>query len=176
MRKLRAILGMCRAVVILYSEIVLVSKVKLLFEGCLTVAMLASALLVLLFGFPNSSLIKDVILCIVFTNMATATYDLYRVSIRLAQINRFSFNKKPVSAAFFLYIFLSKTDRETIPGDLDEEFATVILPTFGPFRAWLWYWVQVIRTIAYRNAVCRWVLIGGGAFKIGEWLAHKIRG
>jgi len=58
---------------------------------------------------------------------------------------------------------------------LDEEFATIILPKFGAPRASVWYWVQAIKTIAYRNVLCRWLLIGGGIMKVGEWITHKIQ-
>jgi hypothetical protein len=85
--------------------------------------------------------------------------------------------KKPsTSATFLLYLFLPKDDRETLLGDLDEEFATVILPKFGPFRAWLWYWVQTLSAVAYRNALCRWLLVGGGILKVGEWVTQRLRG
>ena len=94
-------------------------------------------------------------------------------SVRLAL--KSSSARRPNFASFLLYLLLNKSDRETIPGDLDEEFTTVILPAFGPGRAWLWYWVQAIRTIAYRNILCRWLLIGGGILKVGEWITLRIR-
>jgi hypothetical protein len=75
----------------------------------------------------------------------------------------------PLSASFVLAVFLSKADRETIPGDLDEEFETTILPKFGSRRARFWYWAQVIRTIAWRNPLCRWLLVGGGLIRALEW-------
>src|SRR5438128_743136 len=95
--------------------------------------------------------------------------------IKLYRTQRLRYKpQRPTSAAFLLHLFLSKSDRETIPGDLDEEFAMVILPKFGAPRAWLWYWVQAIRTIAYRNLLCRWLLIGGGIAKVGVWITHRI--
>jgi hypothetical protein len=65
-------------------------------------------------------------------------------------------------------------DREIIPGDLVEEYVTIILPKFGKRGAYFWYWFQVIRTIIYRNRVCRWLLAGGALMKIGEWLRGQI--
>jgi hypothetical protein len=84
--------------------------------------------------------------------------------------------KPPKTATFLLYLFLNKTDREVLPGDLQEEFAVSILPQFGHVRAWLWYWAQVFQTIAYRNPVCRWLLIGGSVAKVGEWITRKMIG
>jgi hypothetical protein len=84
--------------------------------------------------------------------------------------------KPPISASFLLSLLLKRSDRLTILGDLEEEFATTILPTYGRRRASIWYWFQVVRTIGYRNLFCRWLLIGGGVFKIGEWISRKIGG
>lgn len=53
----------------------------------------------------------------------------------------------PKGAEFVLYLLLSKEDRESIPGDLQEEFIEVILPRFGRRRASVWYWTQVVRSI-----------------------------
>jgi hypothetical protein len=53
----------------------------------------------------------------------------------------------PKLAAYLLYLFLSKHDRENIPGDLAEEYETIILPEFGLRRATLWFWKQVFCSI-----------------------------
>src|SRR5690242_18220056 len=45
----------------------------------------------------------------------------------------------PKPAAYLLYLFLSKHDRENIPGDLAEEYETIIVPEFGLRKAKLWY-------------------------------------
>jgi hypothetical protein len=50
----------------------------------------------------------------------------------------------PRRAEFLLYFVLPTEDRECIPGDLAEEYATIILPKFGPRRAKVWYWKQVV--------------------------------
>lgn len=55
-------------------------------------------------------------------------------------------SRPPSSAEFLLYLCLGSSDRETIPGDLLEEYRETILPKFGPRRAHLWYWVQVLRS------------------------------
>ena len=99
---------------------------------------------------------------------------LYCVVVMIAKLTKFT--PKVISksyAEFLLYLVLSKEDREPIPGDLDEEFTTSILPKFGASRACLWYWLQVIRTVAYRNVIFRWLLIGGGIFKIGHWITRN---
>jgi hypothetical protein len=53
----------------------------------------------------------------------------------------------PKFADYLLYFFLSKHDRENIPGDLAEEYETIILPDFGLRAAKVWYWKQVICSI-----------------------------
>ena len=82
----------------------------------------------------------------------------------------------PASASFLLYLFLNKKDRQTIPGDLQEEFQTTILPQFGPRRAKLWYWSHTLTNIAYRNPIIKWALAGGGILKLTDWLIRRISG
>jgi hypothetical protein len=53
----------------------------------------------------------------------------------------------PRTAEYLLYLFLSKDDREAIPGDLEEEFRRTILPKFGRLRAVIWYWKQTLWSI-----------------------------
>jgi hypothetical protein len=73
----------------------------------------------------------------------------------------------PMGACFLLALILSKADREVIPDDLVEEFTTSILKEYGVRRARFWFWTQTVRTIATRNPICRWVLVGG-LLRIGE--------
>jgi hypothetical protein len=68
---------------------------------------------------------------------------------------------------------LGKADREIMRGDLEEEFTTSILPKYGPRRAHLWFWTQTVRTIARRNLIFRWLLVGG-LMRLGEWILRKI--
>ena len=82
----------------------------------------------------------------------------------------------PSVAHFLLYLFLNKKDRQTIPGDLQEEFQTTILPQFGPRRAKLWYWSHTLTNIAYRNPIIKWALAGGGILKLTDWLIRRISG
>jgi hypothetical protein len=79
----------------------------------------------------------------------------------------------PNRACFLLDLLLAEADREVIPGDLEEEFTTVILPKYGARRARLWFWMQTVRTIARRNPICRWVLVYG-ITRLGEWVLHKL--
>jgi hypothetical protein len=58
----------------------------------------------------------------------------------------------PKKAEYLLYYLLTKRDRESIPGDLEEEYRTVIVPKFGPQYARIWYWKQVICSV--------WPIIG----------------
>ena len=81
----------------------------------------------------------------------------------------------PNRACFLLDLFLGKADRDIMRGDLEEEFATSILPRYGERRALFWFWWQTVRTIATRNAVCRWGLVTGLA-RLGEWISRGING
>jgi hypothetical protein len=54
----------------------------------------------------------------------------------------------PHRAEYLLYFFLPAEQREAIPGDLLEIYATVMLPKFGVKRANRWYWFQVLRSIS----------------------------
>ena len=72
----------------------------------------------------------------------------------------------PKSAEFLLYLLLSHEDREALPGDLEEEYRTAILPKFGARRAVLWYWCQVIRSI--------WPVISGMVSKLVWWLIGRL--
>ena len=65
-------------------------------------------------------------------------------------------------AEMLLYLMLPKHFREHLPGDLEEEFTTIILPKFGARYAKLWYWWQVIRSILASNKWIRWLAGGGG--------------
>lgn len=49
----------------------------------------------------------------------------------------------PRQAEFLLHLLLPKPMRESLIGDLAEEFSTSIIPKFGRRRASLWYWTQV---------------------------------
>ena len=81
----------------------------------------------------------------------------------------------PNRACFLLDLLLAEADREVIPGDLEEEFTTVILPKYGARRACLWFWIQTLRTIARRNPVCRWVMVYGLA-RLSEWILGQAGG
>jgi len=53
----------------------------------------------------------------------------------------------PKLAEALLYLFLNKEQRVSVPGDLEEEFETVIVPKFGLHFARFWYWMQVLRSV-----------------------------
>jgi hypothetical protein len=70
-----------------------------------------------------------------------------------------------------LLFLLSPRDRETVSGDLNEEFLEVKLPQLGPFRARLWYMRQVLSFVPGRAAavlqptlrlVCLCTALAGG--------------
>jgi hypothetical protein len=79
----------------------------------------------------------------------------------------------PIGACFLLDLLLSKADRAVLPGDLEEEFTTSVLPRYGVRGARFWFWTRTVSTIATRNPICRWVLVGG-LVRIGEWIFRKI--
>lgn len=56
-------------------------------------------------------------------------------------------NSPPVSAKFLL-LLLPRRYRETLIGDLEEEFTLIVLPQYGVRRARYWYWWQVLVSIA----------------------------
>ena len=60
-----------------------------------------------------------------------------------------------------LYLFLPKACREHVPGDLEEEFWTVVAPKFGPGYARAWYWLQVARSV--------WPLLWGRMMKLATF-------
>ncbi len=53
----------------------------------------------------------------------------------------------PMHANLLLSFCLSRTEREHILGDLEEEYRKYILPRFGFQKARMWYWWQVITSI-----------------------------
>lgn len=58
----------------------------------------------------------------------------------------------PLLMDALLRLFLSPCDRETVTGDLHEEFLEVKLPRLGPVRARLWYLRQVLSFAPTRAA------------------------
>jgi hypothetical protein len=78
----------------------------------------------------------------------------------------------PTQARFLLDLLLSKADRDTIPGDREEEFRDILVK-YGPTRARLWFWGEVLRTIATRNPICRWFLVNG-LERLVEWIFRQI--
>src|SRR5438128_783925 len=86
---------------------------------------------------------------------------------RAADLTRHS--APPESATFLLYLFLSKKNRKAIPGDLAEEYRQIVLPKFGPRKANLWYWGQVVRSIGpVVRAWLRKVAILAGLGKVAQ--------
>jgi hypothetical protein len=59
----------------------------------------------------------------------------------------------PYLLSCLLLFLLSPRDRETVSGDLHEEFVEVKLVELGPFRARLWYLRQVLSFAPARAAV-----------------------
>ncbi|MEE9422958.1 MAG: hypothetical protein V3V50_07350 [Gammaproteobacteria bacterium] len=81
----------------------------------------------------------------------------------------------PVNAQKLLLIFLNKEDRQTIPGDLEEEFHTVIFPKHGERFALRWYWWQAFRSIWQRfcSRLVKWAAVAWFG-KVAAWLTSKL--
>jgi len=80
----------------------------------------------------------------------------------------------PKTGEKILYLFLSKDARKHIPGDLEEEFTTIILPKFGPRYARIWYWKQVFFSLVpiIQGRMVKWGTIAWAA-KAAEWVSSR---
>ena len=72
--------------------------------------------------------------------------------------------KKPRWAEATLHIVLPARDRESVAGDLLEEYREAVLPEQGRFRARLWYWRQVLVLV---DGVRFGVMLG---IALGAWV------
>jgi hypothetical protein len=81
----------------------------------------------------------------------------------------------PKAAEKFLYFLLPRRVRENIPGDLEEEYRTIILPKFGPGYAKRWYWMQVVNSLVpiLWGQLIRLIRFGVFA-KIADWLLERL--
>lgn len=68
-------------------------------------------------------------------------------NLRLRGEKRATPMEPPRSAEALLYFFLPQRDRDTVPGDLVEEYVTIIFPKFGLRFARAWYWKQVLCSV-----------------------------
>ena len=53
----------------------------------------------------------------------------------------------PPKTARFLLLLIPRRHRENLVGDLEEEFATILVPSYGFTKARFWYWWQVAMSI-----------------------------
>src|SRR5258708_27827734 len=72
-------------------------------------------------------------------------------------------DEPPRWVEYLLRVFLKSRDRETIVGDLLEEYREVALPTRGRFRAQLWYVTQALSLV---DGVKFGMMLGAG---FGAW-------
>ena len=72
-------------------------------------------------------------------------------------------NAPPSFLHSLLLAMLPPRDRQTVPGDLHEEFLEVKLPLLGPFRARLWYLRQVVSFAPARAAA---LFLGGSPLRL----------
>lgn len=80
----------------------------------------------------------------------------------------------PKTAEKLLYIILPKSAREHLPGDLEEEYRTTILPKFGLRYAKIWYWKQVVGSIGpiLRSQLLK--LMGfASVAKVAQWVSQR---
>lgn len=83
-----------------------------------------------------------------------------------------SFSK---NAEKIMYFVLPKHQRESILGDLEEEYNTIILPKFGLRTARLWYWKQAIGSV-WPVLACRFKRMAIIAWmgKFAEWVYQRL--
>jgi hypothetical protein len=81
----------------------------------------------------------------------------------------------PRWAEFLLQFIVRARDRETISGDLLEEYRESVLPAKGPLRARLWYWGQVVSFVsplivglAFGTALGVWNLVSTAVDPLSE--------
>jgi hypothetical protein len=89
--------------------------------------------------------------------------------------HRREFRRPPRAAEFLLCCCLPKEDRETLIGDLEEEYQTKIFPKFGARKARIWYWCQAVRSIAplVRNLLIK-SSFGTAAVGAAAWVWEKL--
>ena len=82
--------------------------------------------------------------------------------------------RPPKRAEKLLYLLLPKEWRDSLPGDLEEEYKTIISPKFGRRYARLWYWKQVLVSI-WRILPRRIMGLAAVAWmgKVAHWLFSK---
>jgi hypothetical protein len=75
----------------------------------------------------------------------------------------FSDANPPRWAEGLLRLFLAPRDRDTVTGDLLEEYREVAVPTWGHARAGIWYLGQGVSVMSHSNVAIgsAWVAIGG---------------
>jgi hypothetical protein len=71
-----------------------------------------------------------------------------------------------------LFFFLPKKERDTLPGDLEEEYRTVIVPKFGFRVARAWYWWQAVSSVGpvLRRRAAKLVSIGTAL----DWIRQRV--
>lgn len=81
----------------------------------------------------------------------------------------------PLRAQKLLHFWLPKSSRDSLIGDLDEEFSTKIVPKFGIDSARWWYWKQTVFELAAAVMPKVKMLIAFAWFtKAAAWLYHRL--
>lgn len=84
-------------------------------------------------------------------------------------------NQLPLHAEKLLYLALPKKLRDSLIGDLKEEFTTWILPKFGPSFAKVWYWKQAVWSVSVVTSRQLVKLLGMAWLgKAASWLFGKL--
>jgi hypothetical protein len=78
----------------------------------------------------------------------------------------------PKRAEWLAYLLLPRSHRESMLGDLEEEFHTTIAAKFGLRRARFWYWWQVVRSIVplLSRRLTKLAFLGGIVDLLRRWL------
>ncbi len=123
-----------------------------------------------------------------FEGLATTPFELFESRLIVFALTMFGRNKWahdivvkkksattiPKSAEKLLYFILPKSAREHLPGDLEEEYRTKILPKFGPRYAKIWYWKQAVGSIGpiLRSQMLKLFGLASVA-KVAQWVSQR---
>lgn len=81
----------------------------------------------------------------------------------------------PRKAELVLRFLLPKDARESLLGDLEEEFRTIMVPKYGLRTAKVWYWKQVAASVwpVFRSVLGKWIAVAWFG-KLAAWLTSKL--
>lgn len=96
-------------------------------------------------------LASDVIGLVAIASLFLTFVVTRRISSAVLELSPVERTGEPVSAppkaATFILLLIPKRHREYLIGDMEEEYARIVLPQYGSARAKLWYWWHVVISI-----------------------------